>query len=219
MIPSTEIPIYHSLIERIDFDLSSLMESHAVEFKRSEPWDVLRLKIVKTVIAMTNTRDGGRIIIGVDEAEPGVSALKGISEEHLATYDVDDVLAYINKYVSYPINPLILTHTFNGATFLVIVVNEFDVEPILCIKESGESKNDLKKGAIYTRPKGKPESSMISNRTAFMELLELANNKFMRRYIEQSRYIGFPSNFPGQNSDDGAVESWKSRLDDELGGL
>lgn len=61
------------------------LELRDAEFKESQPFPVLRYKIVKTAMSMANLRDGGLIIIGAHQRN-GRLSLDGITQEHEATY-------------------------------------------------------------------------------------------------------------------------------------
>ncbi len=98
-------------------------EERFIEYKESLPWDDLKFKITKTAMGMANIRDGGTIIIGITQT--GSEFLRnGINEEHMATYDVDEILAFINRFANNTIGTTIAfatcvpRHLGAGAAFL-----------------------------------------------------------------------------------------------------
>jgi len=58
----------------------------------------------------------------------------------------------------------------------VIRVYEFEEFPIICIKDTNKT---LKKGAIYTRTKGKVQSAPVSSEAEMREIIEMAIHKRM----------------------------------------
>jgi hypothetical protein len=67
-------------------------EQRFLEYKESRPWSILREKIAKTAMGMSNIRDGGTIIIGVEQRS-GLLVLEGMAPSDLATYDDDTIQA------------------------------------------------------------------------------------------------------------------------------
>ena len=72
-------------------DLEKLLEAGVetpqVDFKESCPWNP---KIfVKDILAMANTQDGGKIVIGVIEKKTGVFERQGTKEADRVTYKLD----------------------------------------------------------------------------------------------------------------------------------
>lgn len=67
-------------------------ELTGVEFKGPGPSNEKRLfaQVVKAVLGMANRRDGGRVIIGVEDNESALNPV-GLSESHLATWHYDEV--------------------------------------------------------------------------------------------------------------------------------
>ena len=80
--------------------LVSQGEQRNVEFKQSMSWteNETKVKITKTILAMSNLRDGGFIIIGVRESTIGSFTIEGVSQEHDATLVHDDILAWVNSH-------------------------------------------------------------------------------------------------------------------------
>ena len=72
----------------------------------------------------------------------------------------------------------------------------------------------LREGACYVRTRRKPETSEIPTQADMRDLLELAIEKGVIRYIEQARRVGLivgPLELPLVMDDD--------RLDEQLGDL
>ena len=210
-IPTSDMLGYESLKNRVFSALDRCQESQAIEFKESSSWNSIKWKIIKTLMAMGNLRDGGVIIIGVSERN-GEWDLSGIKQEHLNKYDTDNIVDEVNKYASPSLSFEIVRVTYsNNKDFLVFQIKEFENTPYICKKngpDSIESKNRLKKGKVYIRPLGKPQTKSVENAQEMQDLLELSAEKRARKIIETAHRIGMvPDN------------STEQQFDNELEGL
>jgi predicted HTH transcriptional regulator len=145
------------------------------EYKQSFAWNrnnrPTMAKIAKTILAMSNLRDGGHIVIGVNEVagvEMQFEAV-GVQADHLPTFTYDKIADFVREYadpyIAFNLDPVPL----DDMTFLVIAVAGFDEFPVICRK----SYADVLSGAtIYVRPRGgRPRSEPISNYADLRELL------------------------------------------------
>ena len=164
-------------------------EGRNLEFKRSTPWETpeFKAKIAKSVLAFSNVRDGGAIVIGVDQQGDGAFQFAGVSPEHLATYTEDELSSYVSEF-AHPYAKLTLERAeVDGKVFLIILIHEFDEIPVIC-KRDGPS--NLRKGAIYTRPYRMPENSEVPTQTELREILDIAVEKGIRKYFERQLRLG-----------------------------
>lgn len=186
LIASSNLPGHKLLHERVCNALDRCYEFQDIDFKESASWETLKWKIIKTALAMGNLRDGGIIIVGVSERDD-TWQLTGISQEHLETFDVDNITSQINAYVSPHVDLTVVTVDYSQSKrFLAIKVSEFSDTPLVCKKNEG----DLKEGNIYIRSFGKPETTKVTNAQQMHNLLELAAEKRARRILEVSQRIG-----------------------------
>jgi two-component system, chemotaxis family, chemotaxis protein CheY len=102
----------------------------------------------KDIIAMANT-NGGTIIIGEKEIEPGQFELVGIPTEMLKDYEVTQINKIINQFVdpSFHIESKIIKN--NGKQFCRLNIPVARETPILAKKQNDEAKLFL--GRIYIR--------------------------------------------------------------------
>ena len=98
-------------------------------------------------MGMANIRDGGTIIIGVRKKNDNY-ILEGIRKEHRATYDSDNIQAWVNTYADPYVRLGLHDVEFEGKQFLAIVIHEFDEIPVVCKRNYGSS---LHQGKIYNR--------------------------------------------------------------------
>lgn len=164
-------------------------EGRHVEFKASTAWDddEFRWKIVKSVLAFSNVRDGGAIIIGVEETDDGFEPT-GITDAHLATYDEDDVQELVDTRADPYANCRLEEHTGpDGNRYLVVDVEQFDQLPVVCARNGPQG---LYEGRIYTRTHRMPESAPVPSQTEMREILNIAVDSQLRRYYERQERIG-----------------------------
>jgi predicted HTH transcriptional regulator len=71
-------------------------ETRSIELKTSMSWNDIatQFKITKTIMALSNIRDGGRIILGVDQCQNGGFDPKGMALNDFDSFnqDFDDSL-------------------------------------------------------------------------------------------------------------------------------
>lgn len=184
-------------------------EDRFLEYKESRPWNDLRLKTAKTAMGMANKRDGGTIIIGVAKRD-NLYVPEGMLDEHIKTYNVDDVQAYINRfadpYVRVELHPI----EWENKKFLAIVVYEFDEIPVICKLDSGDT---MRQGAIYTRSHRIIETSEVRSQTEMREIVEMAAEKGVRHFIRTSERVGRPIQEIAERSDSNA-EAFDRQLED-----
>lgn len=146
-------------------------ENRHQELKQSISWnsETAKFKITKTVLAMANIQNGGRIIIGAAEIKGKFSAI-GVTESDYESFNQDDVCDYVGKYAD-PYARFQL-HKINDTSkrFVVLTIEEFEKSPVVCKKdyflknELGQVKSSLQMGDICTRTSGaKPESSKVKS--------------------------------------------------------
>ena len=186
-------------------------EGRSLEFKRSTPWTdkLFKERIVKSILAFANVRDGGRIIVGVKE-ESGSYVAEGVDQDHLATWEYDHlsrlVAEFAAPYAEFALDKCVL----GDKSYIVITVKEFAEMPVLCQRDGKSQGSVLRRGAIYTRTHSCPESSEVRSDSDLRDILELAVEKGLRRFLQTAQRIGLPS--PEQQSDE-------DRFNEELEGF
>lgn len=185
---------YADLKGRITLALGRCKEQPWLDFKESQPWPSLRWRLLKTIMAMANLRDGGLILVGV--AEQGTDwELTGIDPSHLPTFDYDEIIDQIGKYASPQVNVDIVLHKHeDGNRYLAFHVHQFEDSPVVCRNNSPDNlkpKERLAAGDVYVRPQaGKPQTVKVTDATRLHDLLELAAEYRARRMLEVGRRVG-----------------------------
>ena len=186
-LPSTKLRGYEILKDRVQSVLDLLQEGRSVDFKKASSWDDLKQGIPKDVLAISNLRDGGVMIIGVEENN-NVWDCTGMTDEQINTYNPDDMIDYVNKYASPSINFDIITHEDDKKLkYLVIQIHEFEEKPIVCKRNCA---SELRRGAFYIRPLGKAESREVQTAEEMHDLLDLAVEKRLRGLMYQIQRVG-----------------------------
>lgn len=159
-------------------------EQRGVEFKRSGSLQnaAYRARVIRAILGMANRRDGGLVILGVDDDDPLGSA--GVDASIVAEWTVyDDVADQVARYADPGIEFLLAVVIRESSSFVVVEVHEFQDHPVIC-KMPCQSENGqviLRRGAIYIRPTtGKIETREIANSVEMRELLDLAREKRLR---------------------------------------
>ncbi len=168
-------------------------EQPGVEFKSagSRTTDsTLRAKVVRAVLAMANRRDGGTVIIGVKEVANGL-ALDGLSAPQAASWKHDDLADTVAEYA----DPRVAFDSYaldvNGSTLIVISVEEFADVPVVCKRNFQDGKQlILRDGAVYVRSNRKPESREVANYDEMRELLDVATDRGVRRFVARATEAG-----------------------------
>ncbi len=183
--------------QELEEKLEGATEAQTIEFKDSCNWNIKMF--AKDILALSNVQDGGYIIIGVED---GNFSRKGITFAQKETYKIDimkdQMTAFADPHVNFSID---FPKDREGKEYAVIHVFQFEEVPVICRKDSF----DTKAGVLYYRNKNRRvESAPVSNSYDMRDIIQLATIRMMQRKIE----LGFT-----------VSASIKKKLDDELNGL
>lgn len=143
-------------------------------------------QVVKAVLGMSNRRHGGRVIVGVRDDGQTLEPI-GLTGEQVRTWTFDAVADQIARYADPGVTFEIEVVEHDGASYVVLEIEEFTDIPVLCKRAYDDV---LRDGACYVRTRRKPETSELPTQADMRDLLDLAIEKGMSRYIEQARRIG-----------------------------
>ncbi len=161
-------------------------ETRNIELKASMSWSdqATKLKIVKSILAMSNIRSGGMVIIGINENGGKLDRI-GMTKEHLKSFDHDKMSAYIATYADPHVRFSLRRVTLESKIFIVISIDEFERVPVLCKKDFVvNGKTQLRQGKLYTRTWRMPETVEVSTSDDLTEIIELATEKGVARFAE-----------------------------------
>jgi len=176
--------------DEIEAALSSGYELRGLELKgpglRTDAH--LFAKVTRAALSMGNLRDGGHVIIGIDDGDPA-AMLPGLGADDLASWlAYDDIARKLAEYADPPLRfDVAGVDLLSGVTVAAIQVFEFSDSPHLCAKDYPHV---LRKGALYVRPRKLPETSEVASLVEMRDVIQLATQKALRAYIETAERAG-----------------------------
>lgn len=178
--PLSVILVGCNIVTLSDKDIETLLdlrsESPNLDYKKGLVWNGKdkkdeRLEIIKDIIAMANTKDGGKIIFGV--ADPTFD-FEGLSKKQFESFDLTDLANLLHEYADPKTSCQIYKKKIHGKLTVIIDIPEFPDTPIICKKDAhsqnNPSKQILKKGGIYIRT-ARCSSEVIPSAQEMRELL------------------------------------------------
>lgn len=164
--------------------------------------------VARAALALANQRDGGHVIIGL--SEDGVDApASGLTDEQLEQWlSFDDVSDQINAYADPPVR-IQLGHGRlpNGRAVAIVEVAEFSEIPVLSKKDYPQR---IVAKQLYTRSLAKPASSAALTQNELREVITLATEKQLARFLETAQRAGIPL---GQSEAAAAREAFADQLE------
>ena len=143
-------------IKDLETTIEAKSESPNLDYKETLIWDRShrdkKLEIIKDILAMANTQDGGSIVFGVRDSDFEVV---GLSIEAYDSFDTTPVNQFLHNYADPAFTCSVLKQENEEKKVVVIDVPEFSEVPIVCKQSANSSSNTeiLKKGAVYIRTK------------------------------------------------------------------
>lgn len=161
-------------------------EQRNVEFKSARGReDATIAEVVRAVLGMSNSRDGGSVVIGIDDN----LAATGLSDAQMATWGEEDLQQQLDQFADpyvvvrvQPIEPTSGPH--DGKKFVLLQVAPFDTVPVICRKDVIQNGNHkVRKGALYVRPHHMPSTIQVSDHAQMRELIDLATEREVQRIL------------------------------------
>lgn len=156
-------------------------EQRGVEFKgpgtrRDTPF---LAKVVRAIMGMANTPDGGTVVIGVAENGDQLDPV-GLGADEVATWGYDDLHANVTNYADPFVEFDVSIVDMDGKQFVAIDVVEFAEMPVICKRDYADV---LRDGALYVRRRGKNETVEVPSHVEMREVVERASEKSARRML------------------------------------
>jgi predicted HTH transcriptional regulator len=177
-------------------DLKKLLEVRAetptLDYKQGLNWKNAtpdgKVELVKDILAMSNTRGGGDIVLGVrdNDFEP-----VGLPEDDFDSFDQTSINDFLHRYTDPPFSCQIYKLTVDAKRFVVVRVPEFREMPIICMRDANSTKTGkliLRNGGLYLRTE-KATSQGISNSYEMRELLERAITRAADKLASQFKSV------------------------------
>jgi predicted HTH transcriptional regulator len=159
-------------------------------------------KVTRAALSLGNLRDGGHVVVGIDDDNPS-DMLPGLSATELASWlAYDDVARKLAEYSDPPLRfDVKAIKLASGAHVAVIQIFEFADTPHLCAKQYQQHASNqlvLRRGALYVRPRKVPETSEVASLVEMRDVLQLATQKALRAYVETAERAGLSLGLPVQ---------------------
>lgn len=169
--------------------IDARIETANVDYKEGFEWVKhnrdMQLGVIKDILAMANTRDGGTIIIGVkDEGYE----LVGVSNAILESFDQSNIAQMVHRYGKPKVNLQVIRTDVSGKSIIAIRVAEFDDVPIISsetITALNSPKPILRKGALYIRTSAATTEEICSDQ----EMREVIGRAMVKRGDELLRTV------------------------------
>jgi predicted HTH transcriptional regulator len=183
-------------------------ESRSTEFKGPKSFDGdFKAKVVRTMLGMANTPDGGVIIVGVDEGGKHRPVPTGFRDDPARDWNYDDIASQVSNYADPYVDFSVTQVQMDGRFYLVIQVSEFDQMPVICMKDYSGTHPILRKGALYVRRRGgRIETVEVPSHTEMRAIIDRAADIQARRLLNTLSDLPIPG---------GLVNPSKARYDEE----
>lgn len=187
-------------------------ETRGLEFKQSLGWQdgEARIGLMRTFMAMSNTRDGGAVVVGVRENDDGTYTPEGMSVEDYESFAPDTLAAQTATYADPPVEMRTIKGAHDGMLFVVVEVEGFTDVPTICKQGARIGQRSLREGAVYIRPAGTPRTEEVHTYRDMRDIIERA----VERRIERFRVLGLLPEESGEQ-----VTQDQEALDREIGDL
>lgn len=180
----------------LQFYVQHRREERYLEYKCSMIWtgnDTTKVKIAKAMMATSNLRDGGVVVVGMKEIRRGEWEPNGMTDQQVTSFNHDDIAQWVNDYATPSLQFRVQPFELDANKFVIIEVSGFANTPTICRKQKIAGGEDLRAGAIYYRSNRKYESAPVSSEEDMRELIELAANKGTDKEMKRLRELGLIS--------------------------
>jgi predicted HTH transcriptional regulator len=154
---------------------------------------------------MTNIRDGGSVVIGVEQKKQGTFELSGMTQADFDSFNYETISAVVAEYADPYITFSLTKDELQGKRIVIIDVEEFQDIPVVCKKDGSL----LKRGKLYTRGLRVPESVEVPSQTEMREILDIAIEKGIRKFFRSISRAGITLKEPEKKPD---IELFEKQL-------
>jgi Putative DNA-binding domain len=161
--------------------LSLKTENKNLDYKSACNWSTAtndeKCAIVKDILAMSNTQDGGQLVFGVAD---DTFELVGVDEAQFASFDPTRINDFLRRFTDPPLACGVYKFTIDGQRCAVIEVPEFPEVPIICKADANSAaeprRTILKRGGLYVRT-DRPCSELVSSAEEMRDIVARASRK------------------------------------------
>jgi len=206
------------LLQRVRGLLQVQAETRSLDYKQAMtfgPDKRSKGEIVKCIMAFANSRDGGYILVGVEERANGFVPV-GLSEEQSRSFDPTALGDFARNYCS--VLPRIRSQPVivDGLTLRLITIDEFESEPIVCTKDLHDDKDRLilRTAAFYVRTED-AKCEEVRSADELRDVLQLAITKLGDVFLRQARAI-FGGTLLGKVESSPAPSPYSTEIQDAI---
>ena len=192
----------------IDYVFQNLEERRDIEFKQAINWntsDGVKACITKDMMAFSNIKTGGYLVIGVRQNSNHSFTPVGITLEVYDSHNLDSVLPYINSKAEPPVNVELRKFVRDGMRFVIYKIYPFENYPVFCKNEDNAS-TQLHRGVIYTRTTRMYESAPIQNQTEMNEIKEMILDRSIEEYTRRTQQMSRVNTTSDEQQFDSEIE-------------
>ena len=162
--------------------INKKIETANLDYKEGFEWTKenrdKRLELIKDILAMANTRDGGTIILGVKD---DTRELVGVSKEIWDSFDQSSVAEMVHRYGKPKVNLQVIKTKVHAKLVVGLTIAEFKDVPIICTDTITELLNNsrpiLRKSAVYIRTSAATTEEISSDQ----DMRELLSRAMLKR--------------------------------------
>ena len=111
-----------------------------------------KYELIRDLMALSNTKDGGRVIFGVRDED---LSFVGVPSEVYESADPSNVVQMLHDNAAPKVRCAVFKREIDGKRAVVFDVAEFDETPTVCtntiLSSNGAKRTILREGAVYVR--------------------------------------------------------------------
>src|SRR5207249_3625588 len=143
-------------------------------------------RVARAALGMANRQDGGLIVIGIEDKNSVLKSV-GLNATDLATWNHDEVSTSLAAYADPSISFDFQILNYKNNSHVILKIHEFEDIPVLCRQDYIKGEDVvLRKGACYIRSRHKPETSEIPSQEDMRDLLDLATDKGVTKFVARA---------------------------------
>jgi hypothetical protein len=196
--------------KNVDFKLTLLWQKGKEDKAAQDD----KLELIRDILAMANTRDGGKIVLGVKDR---TFEFVGLSNESFESIDQTQVNDFLHRYTDPQYTCHVHKTIIDGKKVVVIVAPEFTADPIICKRDAHSSVDSavqiLRAGEVYVRTE-KATSETIPSVVEMRELLGRAIQKKGDELLASIRalFLGSPVEATDTSEEQFKVETEDAKI-------
>lgn len=163
-------------------------EERFIEYKKNAPWrGDSKHKIARTIMAMSNLRDGGWIIIGKEQKDDGSFDKVGVTNGTYESYNLDNIKDYLFSHVEPMIKIELQKEEIDGLMYVGLKIEGLNDVPHICKTTEGPH---LERGVIYVRSPGKEGCIRLTDYKENKEIVDICSEVGFKQFVDKLKISG-----------------------------